>query len=79
MKKLFATLLGVSLISVLSACGGGGGGAEVPDTPEGQAFLPYAESILESEASGRTLLRPENEGAAGLLRAGSRGPKRNSR
>jgi DNA-binding transcriptional LysR family regulator len=37
-------------------------------TPEGQAFLPYAESILESEASGRTLLRPENEGAAGLLR-----------
>ena len=41
MKKLVATLLGASLISLLAACGGGAGGgaaADVPDTPEGRAF-----------------------------------------
>jgi len=50
MKKLIATLFGVSLISVLSACGGaGGGGAEIPDTPEGQAFQ-YRTSVMEAVA-----------------------------
>ena len=39
MKKIIATLLGASLISLFAGCGlGGGGGAEIPDTPEGQAF-----------------------------------------
>jgi cytochrome c556 len=39
MKKLVATLLGVSLVSLLAACGGGGPAAPaVPDTPEGRAF-----------------------------------------
>src|SRR5687767_13297897 len=50
MKKLIATLFGVSLISVLAACGGaGGGGAEIPDTPEGQAFQ-YRTSVMEAVA-----------------------------
>jgi cytochrome c556 len=39
MKKLFATLLGASLVSLLAACGGGGpAGPTIPDTPEGRAF-----------------------------------------
>ena len=49
MKKLIATLLGASLVSVLAACGGAGGGAEVPDTPEGQAFT-YRTSVMEAVA-----------------------------
>jgi cytochrome c556 len=39
MKRLFATLLGASLVAGLASCGGGGmSTAEVPDTPEGAAF-----------------------------------------
>jgi DNA-binding transcriptional LysR family regulator len=37
-------------------------------TPEGEAFLPYAESLLESEAAGRAVLHRVEQGAAGLLR-----------
>jgi DNA-binding transcriptional LysR family regulator len=37
-------------------------------TPEGEAFLPYAREILETEASGRAALAPANTGASGLLR-----------
>jgi cytochrome c556 len=48
MKKLIATLLGASLVSVLAACGGGGG-AEIPDTPEGAAF-EYRHGVMESVA-----------------------------
>ena len=49
MKKLFATVLGASLISLFAGCGGGGGGAEIPDTPEGQAFQ-YRTSVMETVA-----------------------------
>lgn len=37
-------------------------------TPEGEAFLPYAQALLESELAGRAQLRPAQEGASGLLR-----------
>lgn len=37
-------------------------------TPEGEAFLPYAQALLESEAAGRAQLRPAEAGASGLLR-----------
>lgn len=37
-------------------------------TPEGEAFLPYAESLLESEAAGRAVLQMAAQGASGLLR-----------
>jgi cytochrome c556 len=49
MKKLIATLLGASLTCGLAACGGGGGGAEIPDTPEGAAF-EYRHSVMEALA-----------------------------
>jgi len=49
MKKLIATLLGASLVCGLAACGGGGGGAEIPDTPEGAAF-EYRHSVMEALA-----------------------------
>ena len=49
MKKLIATLLGASLVSGLAACGGGGGGAEIPDTPEGAAF-EYRHGVMEAVA-----------------------------
>lgn len=50
MKKL-ATLLGVSMVSLLVvACGGGaGGGATVEDTPEGAAFQ-YRQAVMQSIA-----------------------------
>jgi cytochrome c556 len=41
MKKLLATFVGASLVSILAACSGGGGaagGPTIPDTPEGRAF-----------------------------------------
>jgi cytochrome c556 len=38
MKKLFATLLGATLVSTLAACGGGPAAPTIPDTPEGAAF-----------------------------------------
>lgn len=37
-------------------------------TPEGQAFLPFAEAILENETAGRERLRSATLGASGLLR-----------
>jgi cytochrome c556 len=48
MKKLVATLLGASLVCGLAACGGGGA-AEIPDTPEGAAF-EYRHSVMEALA-----------------------------
>ena len=48
MKKLLATLLGASLVSLLGACGGGGGAA-IPDTPEGAAF-EYRHGVMEAVA-----------------------------
>ena len=51
MKKL-ATLLGISLVSLLVvACGGGGGTAQAPvdDTPEGAAFQ-YRRAVMQSIA-----------------------------
>ncbi len=37
-------------------------------TPEGDAFLPYAQALVESEAAGRANLRAAAAGASGLLR-----------
>jgi DNA-binding transcriptional LysR family regulator len=37
-------------------------------TPEGEAFLPFAETLVEGEAAGRAVLRAAAKGAAGLLR-----------
>jgi DNA-binding transcriptional LysR family regulator len=37
-------------------------------TPEGEAFLPFAEAMLENETAGRARLRPATAGASGLLR-----------
>jgi cytochrome c556 len=48
MKKLFATLLGASLVSMLAACGGTAQ-APVDDTPEGAAFK-YRTSVMETVA-----------------------------
>lgn len=49
MKKLLATLLGVSVVCSLAACGGGGGAAAIPDTPEGAAF-EYRHGVMEAVA-----------------------------
>jgi cytochrome c556 len=49
MNKL-ATLLGVSMVSMLVvACGGGGGTAVVDETPEGAAFQ-YRQAVMRSIA-----------------------------
>ena len=37
-------------------------------TVEGEAFLPYAEAIMEDAANARAAVRPSAAGAAGLLR-----------
>lgn len=37
-------------------------------TPEGEAFLPYAQAILENEAAALASVRPSAAGASGLLR-----------
>ncbi|WP_331375115.1 LysR family transcriptional regulator [Sinorhizobium chiapasense] len=37
-------------------------------TPEGEAFLPFAEAIIENEHQGRAQVRADTLGAAGLLR-----------
>ncbi len=48
MKKLFVTLLGACLVSMLAACGAGGGGdAAVDDSPEGLA-VQYRQSVMRS-------------------------------
>jgi len=50
MKKLVATLLGVSFVSLLASCGGGGTAqAPVDDSPEGQAFQ-YRRAVMQSIA-----------------------------
>jgi cytochrome c556 len=49
MKKLVTTLLGVSLVSLLAACGGGTAEAPVDDTPEGAAFQ-YRRAVMQSIA-----------------------------
>jgi len=37
-------------------------------TAEGEAFLPFAEALIEGEAAGRAVLRASTGGASGLLR-----------
>lgn len=37
-------------------------------TPEGEAFLPYAQALVEGEAAGRASLKDSTLGATGLLR-----------
>ncbi len=37
-------------------------------TPEGKAFLPHAQAMLEDEVEARAAVRPETAGASGLLR-----------
>ncbi|PKU24695.1 LysR family transcriptional regulator [Telmatospirillum siberiense] len=37
-------------------------------TPEGEAYLPYAQALVEGEAAGRAILRSSASGASGLLR-----------
>lgn len=37
-------------------------------TPEGEAFLPFAQAIVENEQQGRAQVRADTLGAAGLLR-----------
>ena len=49
MKKLVTTLLGVSLVSLLAACGGRSAEAPVDDTPEGAAFQ-YRRAVMQSIA-----------------------------
>lgn len=49
MKKVLATFVGVSLVSVLAACGGGATGPTIPDTPEGAAF-EFRSSLMKTIA-----------------------------
>jgi cytochrome c556 len=49
MKKLVATLLGVSFVSLLASCGGGTAQAPVDDSPEGQAFQ-YRRAVMQAVA-----------------------------
>jgi DNA-binding transcriptional LysR family regulator len=37
-------------------------------TPEGEAFLPYAQTMLEAEEAARAMLAPTSSGASGTLR-----------
>ena len=37
-------------------------------TPEGEAFLPYAQTMLEAEEAARATLSPEASGARGVLK-----------
>ncbi|MDR3436777.1 LysR family transcriptional regulator [Telmatospirillum sp.] len=37
-------------------------------TPEGEAFLPFAEALIEGEEAGRAILRSATASASGLLR-----------
>lgn len=37
-------------------------------TPEGEAFLPHAQAMLENEGEARAAIRPSDAGASGLLR-----------
>ena len=49
MRKLFATLLGASAVSLLAACGGGGSQAAVDESPEGQA-ITFRQANMEAIA-----------------------------
>ena len=48
MRKVFATFVGASLVSILAACGGPAG-PTVPETPEGAAFT-FRTSLMETIA-----------------------------
>lgn len=37
-------------------------------TPEGEAFLPFAQAMIEDEAGGRAAIRPAEAGVSGTLR-----------
>ena len=43
-------------------------------TPEGEAFWPYAQTLLENATDGRAAVRPAASGAAGRLRVTSSVP-----
>lgn len=43
-------------------------------TPEGEAFLPHAHAMLESEAAARAAIRPSEAGASGVLRVTASAP-----
>jgi len=49
MRKVFATFVGASLVSMLAACGGGAAGPTIPDTPEGAAF-EFRSSLMKAIA-----------------------------
>jgi cytochrome c556 len=61
MKRIFATLLGASLVAGLAACGGGTAQAPVDDTPEGRAF-EYRHSVMEAIAYKVAQLRAMEQG-----------------
>lgn len=37
-------------------------------TPEGEAFLPFASTMMEASEAGRAIVAPSSEGATGMLR-----------
>ncbi|WP_342250357.1 LysR family transcriptional regulator [Sphingomonas sp. OTU376] len=43
-------------------------------TPDGEAFFPYAETLLEQEENARAALKPANAGVSGLLRVAASVP-----
>lgn len=43
-------------------------------TPEGEAFLPHAQAMLEHEADAREALRPSSAGVSGMLRITASAP-----
>jgi len=43
-------------------------------TAEGEAFMPFAQAMLEDEANGRASVRPSDIGASGLLRLTASAP-----
>jgi cytochrome c556 len=49
MKRLFATLLGVVLVTGLASCGGGSAEAPADESPEGQA-VQYRQSLMRAIA-----------------------------
>lgn len=43
-------------------------------TPEGEAFLPHAQAMLEDETAARAAIRPSGAGASGILRVTASAP-----